>query len=52
MNAGLALLTFAGAVFVFHHLPTLAGDTAGDWVDLVTPFAVVGAARGGIERRV
>jgi hypothetical protein len=52
MNAGVALLTFAGAVFVFHHLPTLAGDTAGDWVDLVTPFAVVGASALVLGHRV
>jgi hypothetical protein len=38
-----ALLAFAASVFVFHHLPTAAGD-AGDWIDLATPFAVVGAA--------
>jgi hypothetical protein len=34
------LVAFAAAVFVFHHLPVLAGD----WVDLVTPLAVVGTA--------
>jgi hypothetical protein len=38
-----ALLAFAAAVFAFHHLPTLAGD-AGEWIDLVTPVAVIGAA--------
>jgi hypothetical protein len=38
-----ALAAFAVAVLVFHHAPALAGDH-GDWVDLVTPFAVVGAA--------
>ena len=38
-----ALLAFAAAVFVFHHLPALAGRF-GDWVDLATPFAVLGAA--------
>jgi hypothetical protein len=38
-----ALLAFAVSVFVFHHLPTAAGE-AGEWVDLATPFAVVGAA--------
>jgi hypothetical protein len=38
-----ALLGFAASVFVFHHLPTAAGD-AGEWIDLATPFAVVGAA--------
>jgi hypothetical protein len=38
-----ALLAFAASVFVFHHLPTVAGDV-GEWVDLVTPFAVVGSA--------
>ncbi|HEX9351296.1 MAG TPA: hypothetical protein VF877_08495 [Gaiellaceae bacterium] len=43
-SAGRALLAFSAAVFVFHQLPTLAGDTAGDWIDLVTPFAVVAAA--------
>jgi hypothetical protein len=37
------LLVFAASVFVFHHLPTVAGN-AGDWVDLATPFAVVGSA--------
>jgi hypothetical protein len=37
------LVAFAAAVFVFHHLPTAAGG-AGDWVDLATPFGVVGAA--------
>jgi hypothetical protein len=52
MNAGAALLAFAGAVFVFHHLPTLAGDTAGDWVDLFTPFAVIGASALVLGRRV
>jgi hypothetical protein len=43
-SAGRALLAFSAAVFVFHQLPSLAGDTAGDWIDLVTPFAVVAAA--------
>jgi hypothetical protein len=38
-----ALFAFAASVFVFHHLPTAAGK-AGDWIDLATPFAVVGAA--------
>jgi hypothetical protein len=37
------LAAFAAAAFVFHHLPAFVGD-AGDWVDLVTPFAVVAAA--------
>ena len=39
-----ALLAFALAVLVFHHLPTLVGKTAADWVDLFTPLAVVGCA--------
>jgi hypothetical protein len=43
-NAGRALVVFALAFAVFHHVPSFAGDTAGDWVDLFTPFAVVGAA--------
>jgi hypothetical protein len=38
-----ALIAFAAAVFVFHHLPTAVGE-AGDWVDLATPVMVVGAA--------
>jgi hypothetical protein len=38
-----ALLAFAASVFAFHHLPSVAGD-AGEWVDLATPFAVVGSA--------
>jgi hypothetical protein len=54
MNAGPALLAFTAAVFVFHHLPSVAGDTAGDWIDLFTPFAVVGTGvwllRGGASR--
>ncbi len=38
-----AFLAFAGAFAVFHHVPAFSGD-AGDFVDLVTPFAVVGTA--------
>ncbi|HXV57289.1 MAG TPA: hypothetical protein VD704_05420 [Gaiellaceae bacterium] len=38
-----ALVAFAAAVAVFHHVPSVGG-TLGDVVDLVTPFAVVGAA--------
>jgi hypothetical protein len=38
-----ALLAFAAAVFVFHNVPALVGRF-GDWVDLVTPFTVLGAA--------
>jgi hypothetical protein len=38
-----ALVAFAAAVAIFHHLPSVVGD-AGDWVDLATPFAVVGLA--------
>jgi hypothetical protein len=37
------LLVFAVAVFALHTAPGLAGD-AGTWIDLATPFAVVGAA--------
>ena len=39
-----ALLAFAAAFAVFHHVPALAGETAGDWIDLATPFAVAAAA--------
>jgi hypothetical protein len=49
-NESRALLAFAVAVFVFHHLPSLAGETAGDWIDLLTPFAVIGAAAFVIGR--
>jgi hypothetical protein len=38
-----ALLGFAASFAIFQHLPSFAGD-AGDFVDLVTPFAVVGTA--------
>src|SRR5919106_3661860 len=38
-----ALVAFAVAVTVFHHVPAVAGDL-GDWIDLATPFVVVGAA--------
>ena len=38
-----ALVAFALAVAVFHHLPAVGGDL-GDWIDLATPFAVVGTA--------
>jgi len=37
------LLAFAIAVLVFQNVPAFIGD-AGTWVDLVTPFAVIGAA--------
>jgi hypothetical protein len=37
-------LGFAAACFVFHHVPSFAGDRAGDWIDLVTPFAVLAPA--------
>jgi hypothetical protein len=42
-SEGWALLGFSGAVFVFHNLPAVAGEAA-DWIDLATPFAVVGAS--------
>ena len=38
-----ALVAFALAVALFHHLPAVGGR-AGDWIDLATPFIVVGAA--------
>jgi len=34
---------FALSVFVLHQLPTVVGG-AGEWVDLLTPFGVLGAA--------
>lgn len=39
-----ALLAFAASVFVFHHLPVFFGGGAGDAIDLLTPFAVIGSA--------
>ena len=38
------LATFAASLFVFHQLPAVVGGHAGDAIDLVTPFSVVGAA--------
>jgi hypothetical protein len=38
-----ALLAVAAAFAVFHHVPALAGESAGDWIDLATPFAVAAA---------
>ena len=43
LRPDVAFLAFATAVAVFQHVPSFAGE-AGDYVDLVTPFAVVGAA--------
>jgi hypothetical protein len=37
------LVAFAAAVAVFHHTPAVGGSV-GDWIDLATPFAVLGAA--------
>jgi hypothetical protein len=42
------LLAFAGACFVFHQLPAFAGEPAGDVIDLLTPFAVIGAAAAAL----
>lgn len=50
-SAGRALLGFSGAVFVFHSLPAVAGEAA-DWIDLATPFAVVGASALLLWRRM
>jgi hypothetical protein len=43
LNPEAAFLAFAASFAVFQHVPSFAGD-AGDFVDLVTPFAVVGTA--------
>lgn len=40
----ICLLLFAVAVFVFHQVSALAGEPAGDVIDLLTPFAVIAAA--------
>jgi hypothetical protein len=36
-----SMVGFAICFFVFHHLPSVAGGSAADWIDLATPFAVV-----------
>jgi hypothetical protein len=43
LSGGQALLGFSCAVLVFHNLPAVA-DEAADWIDLATPFAVIGAS--------
>lgn len=48
--AARAVAAFVASVLVFHHLPALAGATAGDAVDLATPFAVVGSAALALAR--
>jgi hypothetical protein len=50
-NAGRALLAFSAVFLVFHHVPSFAGETAGDWIDLVTPFAVIAASAVLLGRR-
>jgi hypothetical protein len=50
-NSGRALLAFSAVFLVFHHLPSFAGETAGDWIDLVTPLAVVAASAYVLGRR-
>jgi hypothetical protein len=50
-NIGGALLAFATVFLVFHHVPSFAGDTAGDWIDLLTPFAVVASSAFLLGRR-
>ncbi len=49
MSPQRAFVAFALAALVLQHLPSLTGDAAA-WVDLVTPFAVVGAAVSGLVR--
>lgn len=44
----ICLLLFAISVFVFHQLPALAGEPAGDVIDLLTPFAVIGSAAAAL----
>ena len=43
-NLGLALLAFSLAVFVFHQYPALIGPGPKEWIDLLTPLVVLGAA--------
>lgn len=49
-RAGGALLAVAAVFAVFHHVPSFAGETAGDWIDLVTPLAVVAASTSLLGR--
>jgi hypothetical protein len=45
VSPGRAFLLFAAALAVFHDLPpAFAGARSGDYFDLATPFAVLGAA--------
>jgi hypothetical protein len=44
LSPGLGLLAFAASVFIFHQLPALLPAPAGDAVDLLTPFAVIGSS--------
>jgi hypothetical protein len=39
-----SMVAFAICFFVFHHVPSIAGVSAADWIDLATPFAVVAAS--------
>ena len=43
MSQRRGLLAFAAAVFVGHHVPAYSGDF-GTWLDLATPFLVLGVA--------
>ena len=43
LSVAWAFLAFAAAVAIFHHVPGVSSK-AGDWIDLVTPFVVIGAA--------
>ncbi|MCA1698200.1 MAG: hypothetical protein LC790_04560 [Actinobacteria bacterium] len=40
------LLAFAASVFVFHQLPALAGEPAGDVIDVFTPVVVAATSAG------
>jgi hypothetical protein len=42
LRPDVAFLLFAASFAVFQHVPSFAGG-AGDWIDLLTPFAVVAA---------
>jgi hypothetical protein len=48
VTARQGLLAFAAAIFVFQQVPAFTGDF-GTWIDLATPFVVLGAAAWGLR---
>ena len=51
MSLPRGLLAFAGAIFVFQQAPAVFGDF-GTWIDLATPFVVLGVAAAALWNTV